>query len=99
MKLGTNCTLLAVVVGLLVSGCCAGREPQSCRPPVVNRSLEVENYAAGSYDRAVAYLRQGRFELAHDQFAIVVATTDSPMLRQLAQDGLAKSEQVVVGRR
>lgn len=97
MKMRMRCTFwLAVAVGVLLSGCCAG---ESCRPPVANRALAVENYAGGSYDRAVAYLRQGRYELAHDQFAIVLATTDSPLLRQLAQEGLAKSEQIVVGRR
>lgn len=87
------------VVCLFASGCCRLGGEASCPAPVVNRALEVENFAAGSYDRAVVYLRQGRYELARDQFAVVVATSESPLLRRLAGEGLAKSEQVVVGRR
>lgn len=50
----------------------------------------MQKYAEARYLKGLRYMRESRFELAQEQFAIAAATAVSPELQNLARTGYAK---------
>ena len=81
------------IVALLVASVpfLAGCGTIKNKMPWEKLDLKMDDYADARYRKAIIYMKESRFELAQEQFAIVAATANSPELKKLGLAGYSKA--------
>ncbi len=59
----------------------------------------MDDYADARYRKAISYMKESRFELTQEQFAILAATAKSPELKKLGLDGYSKAYNAIAIKR
>lgn len=91
----TGFVVLLATCALVLFGC----ESIKNSMPWENVNLKMESYADARYRKAIRYMKESRFELAQEQFAIVAATANSSELRELGLEGYSKANKAIAVKR